>query len=160
MQSQRDGTAGFILQREDLQAELQALESKILAKVLEDRRLSAQDAQARIGVALRQGGATGVTEEVSAGLSPRVMMVTAGVGSGCVSHCVCTGQVTCAWQTAELWGQPLQLGHGSWAHVSPGKSILGTRPFLLCHQPPLGCTPALEGVASGYIHSPARLLLA
>lgn len=62
-QPQRDGAASLVLQREDLQAELQALERKILAKVLEDRRLSAQDAQASIGVALRQGGTTGVTEE-------------------------------------------------------------------------------------------------
>ncbi|XP_009074241.1 PREDICTED: SUN domain-containing protein 2, partial [Acanthisitta chloris] len=62
-QSQQDGTAGLILQREDLQAELQALERKILAKVSEDRRLSARDAQAGIGVALRQGGTAGVTEE-------------------------------------------------------------------------------------------------
>ncbi|NXT94917.1 SUN2 protein, partial [Anhinga rufa] len=62
-QSRRDGAAGLILQREDLQAELLALERKILAKVLEDRRLSAQDAQAGIGVALRQGGTAGVTEE-------------------------------------------------------------------------------------------------
>ncbi|XP_075567572.1 SUN domain-containing protein 2 [Pelecanus crispus] len=62
-QSRRDGTAGLILQREDLQAELQALERKILAKVLEDRRLSARDAQAGIGVALQQGGTAGVTEE-------------------------------------------------------------------------------------------------
>ncbi|KAF4799076.1 SUN domain-containing protein 2 [Turdus rufiventris] len=62
-QSQQDGAAAFILQREDLQAELQALEHKILAKVLEDRRLSARDAQAGIGVALRQGGTAGVTEE-------------------------------------------------------------------------------------------------
>ncbi|NXO36477.1 SUN2 protein, partial [Locustella ochotensis] len=62
-ESQQDGTAAFILQREDLQAELQALEHKILAKVLEDQRLSARDAQARIGVVLRQGGNAGVTEE-------------------------------------------------------------------------------------------------
>ncbi|RMC03149.1 hypothetical protein DUI87_20343 [Hirundo rustica rustica] len=62
-ESQQDGAAAFILQREDLQAELQALEHKILAKVLEDRRLSARDAQAGIGVALRQGGTAGVTEE-------------------------------------------------------------------------------------------------
>ncbi|NWH45545.1 SUN2 protein, partial [Fregata magnificens] len=62
-QSRRDGAAGLVLQREDLQAELQALERKILAKVLEDRRLSARDAQAGIGVALRQGGTAGVTEE-------------------------------------------------------------------------------------------------
>ncbi|NXB75490.1 SUN2 protein, partial [Donacobius atricapilla] len=62
-QSQQDGAAAFILQREDLQVELQALEHKILAKVLEDRRLSARDAQAGIGVALQQGGTAGVTEE-------------------------------------------------------------------------------------------------
>ncbi|XP_063251985.1 SUN domain-containing protein 2 isoform X2 [Prinia subflava] len=62
-QSQHDGAAAFILQREDLQAELQALEHKILAKVLEDRRLSARDAHAGIGVALQQGGTAGVTEE-------------------------------------------------------------------------------------------------
>ncbi|NXQ29820.1 SUN2 protein, partial [Alaudala cheleensis] len=62
-QSQQDGPAAFILQREDLQAELQALEHKILAKVLEDRRLSVQDTQAGIGVALQQGGTAGVTED-------------------------------------------------------------------------------------------------
>ncbi|XP_033918995.1 SUN domain-containing protein 2 isoform X2 [Melopsittacus undulatus] len=60
-QSRQDGTAGLVLQQEDLQAELQALERKILDKVLEDRRLSAQDAG--IGVALQQGGGMGVTEE-------------------------------------------------------------------------------------------------
>ena len=110
-QSRRDGAAGLILQREDLQAELQALERKILAKVSEDRRLSARDAQAGIGVALRQGGTAGVTEEVSAGLSPRDMMVTTGVGLGVVPHCVCAGGAgTHAGQMAEPWGQPLQLG--------------------------------------------------
>ncbi|NWW46576.1 SUN2 protein, partial [Pedionomus torquatus] len=62
-QSRQDSTAGLVLQQEDLQTELQALEHKILAKVLEDRRLSARDAQAGIGVALQQGGTTGVTEE-------------------------------------------------------------------------------------------------
>ncbi|XP_008936660.1 PREDICTED: SUN domain-containing protein 2, partial [Merops nubicus] len=62
-QSRRGGAAGLVLQQEDLQAELQALERKILAKVSEDQRLLARDAQAGIGVALRQGGTTGVTEE-------------------------------------------------------------------------------------------------
>ncbi|NXX77889.1 SUN2 protein, partial [Urocolius indicus] len=57
-QPRRDGAAGLILQRQDLQAELQALERKILAKVSEDRRLAARD-----GLALRQGGTAGVTEE-------------------------------------------------------------------------------------------------
>lgn len=111
-QSRQEGATGLILQREDLQAELQALERKILAKVLEDRRLSARDAQAGIGVALRQAGTAGVTEEVSAGLSPRDMVVTTGVGLGDVPHHVCAeGAGACAWQMAELWGQPLQLGH-------------------------------------------------
>ncbi|XP_062443887.1 SUN domain-containing protein 2 [Rhea pennata] len=62
-QPRQDGAAGLFLQREDLQAELHALERKILAKVLEDRRLSARDAQAGVGVALQQGGIAGVTEE-------------------------------------------------------------------------------------------------
>ncbi|NXD79526.1 SUN2 protein, partial [Halcyon senegalensis] len=62
-QSRREGAAGLLLRQEDLEAELQALEHKILAKVLEDRRLLARDAEADIGVALRQGGTTGVTEE-------------------------------------------------------------------------------------------------
>ncbi|NWU97532.1 SUN2 protein, partial [Upupa epops] len=62
-QARHDGTAGLILQREDLQAELQALEHKILAKVLEDRRLSARDSHTGSGVALQQGGTSGVTEE-------------------------------------------------------------------------------------------------
>ncbi|NWH72492.1 SUN2 protein, partial [Piaya cayana] len=58
-QSQWDGAAGLILQKEDLQKELQALEQKILAKVLEEQTLLARDAQAGTGVAVRQG----VTEE-------------------------------------------------------------------------------------------------
>ncbi|NXL41839.1 SUN2 protein, partial [Podilymbus podiceps] len=62
LQSRQDGAAGLVF-REDLQAELQALEGKILAKVLEDRRLSAWASQGGIGVALRQGGTAGVTEE-------------------------------------------------------------------------------------------------
>ncbi|NXO51367.1 SUN2 protein, partial [Aramus guarauna] len=62
-QSRQDGATGLVLQREDLQAELQALERKILAKVLEDRRLSARDAPGGIRVALQQGGDAGVTEE-------------------------------------------------------------------------------------------------
>lgn len=78
-QSRQDGTARLVLRQEDLQGELQALERKILDKVLEDRRLSARDAG--IGVALQQGGTTGVTEEVSAG------DCRCGV-RGCVPLCV------------------------------------------------------------------------
>lgn len=57
---QDTGTAGLLLQREDLQAELRALELRILAQMREERGLAARDS---IGVALRQGGAGGVTEE-------------------------------------------------------------------------------------------------
>lgn len=73
-QPRRDGAAALVLQREDLQEELQALENKILAKMQEERRLSAREASAGIGVALRPGGAGGVTEEVSPGTrrQPRV----------------------------------------------------------------------------------------
>ncbi|XP_035407738.1 SUN domain-containing protein 2 isoform X3 [Cygnus atratus] len=62
-QPHQDGAAALVLQREDLHAELQALERKILAKVQEERRLSAREASAGIGVALQPGGAGGVTEE-------------------------------------------------------------------------------------------------
>lgn len=61
---QGDGTAGLLLQREDLQAELRTLELRILAQMREERGLAARDS---IGVALRQGGTGGVTEEVSDG---------------------------------------------------------------------------------------------
>lgn len=112
-QSRQDGAAGRVLQQEDLQAELQALEHKILAKVSEDRRLSARDAQAGIGVALQQGRTTGVTEEVSAGLNPRDMVVDhrCGIWGPCPIARVRGGAGTCAWQMGEPWGQPLELGH-------------------------------------------------
>lgn len=116
-QSRQDGAAGLILHREDLQAELQALERKILAKVLEDRRLSARDAQAGIGVALRQGGTAGVTEEVSADLSPRDAMVTTGVGSGAVWRaggwhaCLAGGRAV---ETALTAGTSIRGSHPTW----------------------------------------------
>lgn len=75
-QPHQDGAAALVLQREDLHAELQALERKILAKVQEERRLSAREASAGIGVALRPGGAGGVTEEVS----PRDTVTVVGWG--------------------------------------------------------------------------------
>ncbi|XP_048357339.1 SUN domain-containing protein 2 [Sphaerodactylus townsendi] len=58
-QSRQDGGAGIFLQHEELQEQLHKLEHKILAKVSEDQRLSAQD----IGVALQMDGVTGVTPE-------------------------------------------------------------------------------------------------
>ncbi|EMP27016.1 SUN domain-containing protein 2 [Chelonia mydas] len=58
-----DGVGSLVLQREELQDQLQKLERKILARVSEDQRMSARDAKASIGVALQQEGVTGVTEE-------------------------------------------------------------------------------------------------
>lgn len=132
-QSQQDSASAFILQREDLQAELQALERKILAKVLEDRRLSARDAQAGIGVALRQGGAAGVTEEVSAGL--------------CLTSCV--QRLACV------------PGRGIGTAPTAGTLILGSQGARASLKYLLGLCllPALEGVTGSNTCSPARLLL-
>uniref|UniRef100_A0A452IIQ8 SUN domain-containing protein n=1 Tax=Gopherus agassizii TaxID=38772 RepID=A0A452IIQ8_9SAUR len=58
-----DGVGSLVLQREELQDQLQKLERKILARVSEDQRMSARDATASIGVVLQQEGVTGVTEE-------------------------------------------------------------------------------------------------
>ncbi|XP_050773058.1 SUN domain-containing protein 2 [Gopherus flavomarginatus] len=58
-----DGVGSLVLQREELQDQLQKLERKILARVSEDQRMSAQDATASIGVVLQQEGVAGVTEE-------------------------------------------------------------------------------------------------
>lgn len=58
-----DGVGSLVLQREELQDQLQKLERKILARVSENQRVSARDATASIGVVLQQEGVTGVTEE-------------------------------------------------------------------------------------------------
>uniref|UniRef100_A0A8C0IYS1 Sad1 and UNC84 domain containing 2 n=1 Tax=Chelonoidis abingdonii TaxID=106734 RepID=A0A8C0IYS1_CHEAB len=57
------GVGSLVLQREELQDQLQKLERKILVRVSEDQRMSARDATASIGVVLQQEGVTGVTEE-------------------------------------------------------------------------------------------------
>nr|XP_034984300.1 SUN domain-containing protein 2 isoform X1 [Zootoca vivipara] len=58
-QAKRDGTGSLFLHREELEEQLLNLEQKILAKVSEDQRLSAQD----VGVVLQREGVIGVTEE-------------------------------------------------------------------------------------------------
>ncbi|KAM9173062.1 SUN domain-containing protein 2 isoform 1-T2 [Pangshura tecta] len=63
LQPGEDGVGSLVLQREELQDQLQKLERKILARVSEDQRVSARDATASIGVVLQQEGVTGVTEE-------------------------------------------------------------------------------------------------
>ncbi|KAJ7425902.1 SUN domain-containing protein 2 [Willisornis vidua] len=120
-QSQQDGATGLILQREDLQAELQTLERKILAKVSEDRRLSSRDAQAGVGVALQQGETAGVTEEVGGGQD---------ACPGLSSH-LC--RVLLLQQVHLIVGQALKrysedrVGMVDYALESAGASVINTR---------------------------------
>ncbi|KAJ6658878.1 hypothetical protein lerEdw1_019514, partial [Lerista edwardsae] len=58
-QPSEDGSGSRFLQREELEERLQKLERKFLAKISEERMLSARD----VGVALQWEGVTGVTEE-------------------------------------------------------------------------------------------------
>lgn len=145
-QPQQDGAASFILQREDLQAELQALEHKILAKVLEDRRLTAREAQAGIGVALRQGGTAGVTEEVSA---------------ESLAHEVSTG-VVCAggWHVCLAGGRGVGTAPTAGTWILSSQGARAPLKLLLCHSLLRLCLlSALEGVTGGNTCSPARLFL-
>lgn len=58
------GTRTGLVQREELQAQLQELESKILAHVAEMQGKSASEAAASLGLTLQKEGVIGVTEEV------------------------------------------------------------------------------------------------
>lgn len=53
-----------LLQREEMQAQLQELESKILTHVAEMQGKSAREAAASLGMTLQKEGVIGVTEEV------------------------------------------------------------------------------------------------
>uniref|UniRef100_A0A8W4FQZ5 Sad1 and UNC84 domain containing 2 n=1 Tax=Sus scrofa TaxID=9823 RepID=A0A8W4FQZ5_PIG len=57
------GTRTGLLQREEMQAQLQELESKILAHVAEMQGKSAREAVASLGLTLQKEGVIGVTEE-------------------------------------------------------------------------------------------------
>ncbi|EFB26740.1 hypothetical protein PANDA_002522, partial [Ailuropoda melanoleuca] len=57
------GTRTGLVQREELQAQLQELESKILAHVAEMQGRSASEAAASLGLTLQKEGVIGVTEE-------------------------------------------------------------------------------------------------
>ncbi|XP_061061390.1 SUN domain-containing protein 2 [Eubalaena glacialis] len=57
------GTRTGLLQREEMQAQLQELESKILAHVAEMQGKSAREAVASLGLTLQEEGVIGVTEE-------------------------------------------------------------------------------------------------
>ncbi|XP_062932281.1 SUN domain-containing protein 2 [Cynocephalus volans] len=57
------GSRTGLLQREEMQAQLQALESKILAHMAEMQGKSAREAVASLGLTLQQEGIVGVTEE-------------------------------------------------------------------------------------------------
>ncbi|KAB0394957.1 hypothetical protein E2I00_013095, partial [Balaenoptera physalus] len=58
------GTRTGLLQREEMQAQLQELESKILAHVAKMQGKSAREAVASLGLTLQEEGVIGVTEEV------------------------------------------------------------------------------------------------
>ncbi|XP_026335398.2 SUN domain-containing protein 2 isoform X2 [Ursus arctos] len=58
------GTRTGLIQREELQGQLQKLESKILAHVAEMQGKSASEAAASLGLTLQKEGVIGVTEEV------------------------------------------------------------------------------------------------
>ncbi|XP_044771255.1 SUN domain-containing protein 2 isoform X2 [Neomonachus schauinslandi] len=58
------GTRTGLLQREEMQAQLQELESKILAHVAEMQGKSVREAAASLGLTLQKEGVIGVTEEV------------------------------------------------------------------------------------------------
>uniref|UniRef100_A0A3Q2LNC3 Sad1 and UNC84 domain containing 2 n=1 Tax=Equus caballus TaxID=9796 RepID=A0A3Q2LNC3_HORSE len=57
------GTRAGLLQREEIQAQLQELESKILAHMAEMQGKSAREAAASLGLTLQKEGVIGVTEE-------------------------------------------------------------------------------------------------
>lgn len=57
------GTRTGLLQREEMQAQLQELESKILAHVAEMQGKSAKETAASLGLTLQKAGVVGVTEE-------------------------------------------------------------------------------------------------
>ncbi|XP_057596636.1 SUN domain-containing protein 2 isoform X1 [Hippopotamus amphibius kiboko] len=57
------GTRTGLLQREEMEAQLQELESKILAQVADMQGKSAREAVASLGVTLQKEGVIGVTEE-------------------------------------------------------------------------------------------------
>ncbi|KAF0881513.1 SUN2 protein, partial [Crocuta crocuta] len=57
------GTRSGLLQREDMEAQLQELEGRILAHVAEMRGQSAREAAASLGLTLQREGVIGVTEE-------------------------------------------------------------------------------------------------
>lgn len=67
---QGGGTRAGLLQREEVQAQLQELESKILAHVTKMQGRSAQEAAALLGQTLQKEGVVGVTEEVRSKCAP------------------------------------------------------------------------------------------
>ncbi|KAG8511177.1 SUN domain-containing protein 2 [Galemys pyrenaicus] len=58
------GSRSGLLQREEIEAQLRELESKILAHVAKTQGKSAKEASASLGLALQKEGVIGVTEEV------------------------------------------------------------------------------------------------
>ncbi|XP_036108315.1 SUN domain-containing protein 2 isoform X4 [Molossus molossus] len=126
---QSRGTRTGLLQREEMQAQLQELESKILAHVAEMQGRSAREAVASLGLRLQKEGVIGVTEEevhriVSQALKryseDRIGMVDYALESGGASVISTRCSETYETKTAllSLFGIPL------WYHSQSPRVIL------------------------------------
>ncbi|XP_045635400.1 SUN domain-containing protein 2 isoform X2 [Ursus americanus] len=122
------GTRTGLVQREELQAQLQELESKILAHVAEMQGKSASEAAASLGLTLQKEGVIGVTEEVQRIVNQalkrysedRIAMVDYALESGGASVISTRCSETYETKTAllSLFGIPL------WYHSQSPRVIL------------------------------------
>lgn len=67
------GARSGLLQRDEMHAQLQELENKILTKMAEMQGKSAREAAASLGQILQKEGIVGVTEEVRDDCSPNTL---------------------------------------------------------------------------------------
>lgn len=68
------GARSGLLQRDEMHAQLQELENKILANIAEMQGKSAREAAASLGQTLQKEGVVGVTEEVRDDYSPITLL--------------------------------------------------------------------------------------
>lgn len=112
-----------LLQREEMQAQLRELESKILTHVAEMQGKSAREAAASLGMTLQKEGVIGVTEEVR----PTCPLHTPTHSSPpwepwTVPHCQLPGRFQCQAGGSACCG----AGMGGWqcAHICLGTSTV------------------------------------
>lgn len=133
------GTRTGLLQREEMQAQLQKLESKILTHVAEMQGKSAREAVASLGLKLQKEGVVGVTEEVR-NCAPRTPISThtpSPPSRGAIdlqSHTASSlvwsrTQVTCRRLRCLLWGWNGRVGR--W-HVCRDTSVLQAEEGSVC----------------------------